>query len=117
MRRSQKMVGLIISNLLLSKSPMYIKQSVTFSTRKLPVLTLFTKEDCTLCDNALEVLKPYSHQFELEKVDITLPENKEWYKKYRYDIPVFHLNGQYLMKHRTDLQVFLKRMAEIEGTN
>ncbi|XP_062570064.1 glutaredoxin-like protein C5orf63 homolog [Saccostrea cucullata] len=111
------MFGLVVSNSLLSKSPLYVRPCAAFTSRKLPVLTLFTKEDCTLCDNALEVLKPYSHQFELEKVDITLPENKEWYKKYRYDIPVFHLNGQYLMKHRTDLQVFLKRMAEIERTN
>lgn len=54
-------------------------------------------------------------QFELETVDITLPENKEWYKKYRHDIPVFHLNGQFLMKHRADLKVFHQRLADIEN--
>lgn len=48
-------------------------------------------------------------------MDITLPENKEWYKKYRYDIPVFHLNGQFLMKHRADLKVFHQRLADIEN--
>lgn len=47
-------------------------------------------------------------------MDISLPENKEWYKKYRYDIPVFHLNGQFLMKHRVDLKVFHQRLADIE---
>lgn len=48
-------------------------------------------------------------------MDISLPENKEWYKKYRYDIPVFHLNGQFLMKHRADLKVFHQRLADIEN--
>lgn len=104
-------------NALLSNLPLRViyTQSAAFGSRKLPVLTLYTKEDCSLCDKALEVLKPYNHQFELETVDISLPENKEWYKNYRYDIPVFHLNGQFLMKHRADLKVFHQRLADIEN--
>ncbi|XP_078314443.1 glutaredoxin-like protein C5orf63 homolog [Crassostrea virginica] len=114
MMRSWTSVNLLVSNV----SACFRQSSAAaFSSRKLPVLTLFTKDDCTLCDEALKVLSPYSNQFELEKVDITLPENKEWYKKYRYDIPVFHLNGQYLMKHRADLKVFQRKMADLEKTN
>lgn len=33
---------------------------------------------------------------------IDVPENKEWFKKYKYDIPVFHLNGTLFMMHRVD---------------
>ncbi|PNJ80276.1 C5orf63 isoform 8, partial [Pongo abelii] len=29
----------------------------------LPVLTLFTKDSCPLCDEAKEVLKPYKNRF------------------------------------------------------
>ncbi|KAI2538668.1 C5orf63 isoform 10, partial [Pan troglodytes] len=29
----------------------------------LPVLTLFTKDPCPLCDEAKEVLKPYENRF------------------------------------------------------
>ncbi|KAI8481809.1 PREDICTED: glutaredoxin-like protein C5orf63 homolog [Branchiostoma belcheri] len=76
-----------------------------YSTRKtLPVLTLYTKEVCPLCDEAKEVLMPYKHRFHLEEVDITKPDNKQWFRQYRYDIPVFHFNSQFLMKHRVDIQ-------------
>ena len=36
----------------------------------------------------------------LEAVDITDPDKTEWYSKYKYDIPVLHLNGRYWAKHR-----------------
>ncbi|KAJ8304847.1 hypothetical protein KUTeg_018430 [Tegillarca granosa] len=64
------------------------------TTDKLPTLTLYTKDDCPLCDEAKILLTPLSHRYKLEEVDIMLPENKEWYKKYRYDIPVFHFEGR-----------------------
>uniref|UniRef100_A0AAR2KB89 Glutaredoxin-like protein n=1 Tax=Pygocentrus nattereri TaxID=42514 RepID=A0AAR2KB89_PYGNA len=32
------------------------------SQRPLPVLTLFTKDPCPLCDEAKEVLEPYKHK-------------------------------------------------------
>ena len=36
-------------------------------------------------------------QFFYEEKYIDIPENKEWY---RYHIPVIHLDGQFLMRHR-----------------
>ncbi|XP_078571850.1 glutaredoxin-like protein C5orf63 homolog [Branchiostoma floridae x Branchiostoma japonicum] len=87
-----------------------------FSTRKtLPILTLYTKEVCPLCDEAKEVLEPYRHRFNLEEVDITKPDNKQWFRQYRYEIPVFHFNGEFLMKHRVDipaLEEALKRWED-----
>ncbi|XP_025912762.1 glutaredoxin-like protein C5orf63 homolog isoform X3 [Apteryx rowi] len=43
-----------------------------------PVLTLFTKKPCPLCDEAKEVLEPHKKRFILQEVDITLPENSSW---------------------------------------
>ncbi|KAJ7385689.1 hypothetical protein OS493_013717 [Desmophyllum pertusum] len=75
-----------------------------FSTKPvLPVLTLYTKEEvCSLCDEAKAVLEGYKHRFHLEEVDITAKGNETWFDKYRYEIPVFHLNGSFLMKHRVN---------------
>ncbi|XP_030623691.1 glutaredoxin-like protein C5orf63 homolog [Chanos chanos] len=88
-----------------------------FSTHlNLPILTLFTKDPCPLCDEAKEVLEPYKHRFILQEVDITLPENSVWYNRYKYDIPVFHLNGQFLMMHRVNTTILEKRLATIEKT-
>lgn len=41
-------------------------------------------------------------QFVYEEKYIDEPSNLEWYKKYQYDIPVIHINGQYLMKYRVN---------------
>uniref|UniRef100_A0A8C0QQR8 Glutaredoxin-like protein n=1 Tax=Chelonoidis abingdonii TaxID=106734 RepID=A0A8C0QQR8_CHEAB len=68
------------------------------ATTNTPVLTLFTK-------------------FILQEVDITLPENAVWYDKYKYDIPVFHLNGQFLMKHRVDVKKFENQLVKLEFQN
>lgn len=84
------------------------------TTDKLPTLTLYTKDDCPLCDEAKILLTPLSHRYKLEEVDITLPENKEWYKKYRYDIPVFHFEGEFLMKHRANIKLCEKTLTEYE---
>ena len=45
-------------------------------------------------------------QFILEEVDITRPENKDWYDLYRYDIPVFHMYEDFVCKHRVDMTAF-----------
>lgn len=56
-------------------------------------------------------------QFILQEVDITLPENSVWYDEYKYDIPVFHLNGKFLMKHQVDIQKFEDQLLKLELQN
>ncbi|XP_009877708.1 PREDICTED: glutaredoxin-like protein C5orf63 homolog [Apaloderma vittatum] len=98
-----------------SSSPLG-RQLCSASANK-PVLTLFTKKPCPLCDEAKEVLEPYKRRFILQEVDISLPENSEWYDKYKYDIPVFHLNGKFLMKHQVDMQKFEDQLVKLELQN
>lgn len=51
--------------------------------------------------------------FNFEEVDITKPENKKW-MKYKYDIPVFHFNGQFIMKHRVDTAKLENALSDFE---
>ncbi|KAK2826861.1 hypothetical protein Q5P01_021075 [Channa striata] len=89
-----------------------------FSTNTLPTLTLFTKAPCPLCDAAKEKLKAFENRFVLQQVDISLPENRLWLDRYKYDTPVFHLNGQFVMKHRVDVTLLdkLLKKAEMQKT-
>lgn len=80
-----------------------------------PTLTLFTKYPCPLCDELVNELTPYIEQFNFEKVDITKPENREYLKMYRYDIPVLHLNGEFLCMHRLDKNLLLDRLNEFHN--
>jgi glutaredoxin len=67
-----------------------------------PVVTLFTKKGCTLCDKVKDVLETLRTELPhtLKAVDITDHEHDLWFSKYKYDIPVLHVGGQYWIKHR-----------------
>ncbi len=52
----------------------------------------------------------------LKEIDITLAENKTWFDKYKYDIPVFHLEGEYLMRHKVHCGLLQKKLDEFYGT-
>mmetsp|Transcript_3285 Transcript_3285/g.4741 ORF Transcript_3285/g.4741 Transcript_3285/m.4741 type:complete len:203 (-) Transcript_3285:91-699(-) len=83
------------------------------------IVKLFTKEGCTLCDKVTEVLKSVQDQepHTLQAVDITDPEHEVWWSKYKYDIPVLHLNDQYWIKHRLDVTEAIDGLRQArEGT-
>lgn len=65
-------------------------------------ITFFTKSDCPLCRSAWYVLQRVRSQvpFELESIDICAPGQEPWFEAYRDDIPVVHLNGREIFRHR-----------------
>ncbi|MFQ5493838.1 MAG: glutaredoxin family protein [Phycisphaerae bacterium] len=65
-------------------------------------VTLFTKADCPLCRGALFVLERVRRQlgFSLEIVDITRPGHETWLEAYRDHIPVVHIDGDEVFRHR-----------------
>jgi len=82
-------------------------------------VTLFTKHQCTLCDKVKEVLAEVREEAPhgLDQVDITDPGNEKWWDKYKYDIPVLHVQGRYWAKHRLSPEEALSAIADAsEGT-
>ena len=69
-----------------------------------------------LCDDALEKLQHLNDRFELEKVYIDKKGADKWFLKYKYDIPVFHFEDEYLMKHRADVRLLESKLNEFEAT-
>ncbi len=65
-------------------------------------ITFYTKDDCPLCDAAWFVVCKLRRrfEFELERVDLTGPGNGAVYGLYCNDIPVVHLNGREVSRHR-----------------
>ena len=68
----------------------------------MPHVTFFTKTECGLCRSALFVIERVRRErpFELEIVDITAPGRETWLELYREHIPVVHLNGREIFRHR-----------------
>jgi Glutaredoxin-like domain (DUF836). len=71
-----------------------------------PIVQLYTKEGCTLCDKVSDVLKSVREEYphSLEAIDITDLDKTEFYDKYKWDIPVLHINGKYWTKHKLDVK-------------
>jgi len=71
-------------------------------SKSLPVVQLYTKYGCTLCDNVAAVLRSVreTHPHILEAVDITDEDKSDWFSKYKWDIPILHIDGKYWTKHR-----------------
>mmetsp|Transcript_28003 Transcript_28003/g.45085 ORF Transcript_28003/g.45085 Transcript_28003/m.45085 type:complete len:159 (+) Transcript_28003:50-526(+) len=79
-----------------------------------PVITLFTKEDCSLCDKVKDTLAALKDEYPhtLAAVDITDEEHQNWYNKYKFDIPVLHIEGKYFAKHRLTEEEAMKGLEE-----
>ena len=67
-------------------------------------VTLYTRADCKLCNGAMYVIKRVRRgiPFELDYVDIAAAGNEHWLQAYGNDIPVVHLNGTEIFRHRVD---------------
>lgn len=87
------------------------------SIKQKPILTLYTKTPCPLCDELVDELTPFMDRLNLEKVDITTPENQKFFKQYRYDIPVLHINGEFLCMHRLDAELLDTKLNELQKSS
>ena len=69
---------------------------------------------CTLCDVAKEVLASAAERepHTLQAVDITDADRQQWWRRYKYDIPVLHIDGKYWAKHKITLDEAIGALGE-----
>ena len=75
-------------------------------------VTFFTKACCPLCDSAWFVIKKLRQriEFDLERIDITDPKHTKWFGLYCNDIPVVHINGTEVCRHRVSERALRRRL-------
>ena len=76
-----------------------------------PLVTLYTRAGCCLCDDAKRVLEEARRraQFDYEERDIdTDPELRRLYND---EVPVIAINRVKAFKYRIDMKEFLKKLA------
>jgi glutaredoxin len=78
----------------------------------LPTVTLYSKPDCPLCDEAREALERVRGRapFELREVDIATDGELE--TRLRERIPVVALDGEELFDFHVDEEALERRLAE-----
>ena len=87
--------------------------------KPIPKIQLFTKEGCTLCDKVKDTLSTIktTHPHSLYAIDITDEDKLIWYNKYKYDIPVLHMNNVYWTKHRVTAEEAIMAIEEVRNSN
>ena len=81
----------------------------------MPVLTLYGKPGCHLCENAraaVERLRP-EHEFDLEEVDVSV--DPLLHSRYGERIPVLALDGEELFEFFVDEVALLERLDRVGG--
>jgi glutaredoxin len=81
----------------------------------MPVVTLYGKPGCHLCDEARAVVERVRAErpFELEQVDVTL--DPVLYREYGERIPVLALDGQELFEFHVEEAVLVERLDRVDG--
>jgi glutaredoxin len=83
---------------------------------RVPVLTLFGKPGCHLCDEARDLVRRIcdGRAVELREIDITLDPTLN--REYGERIPVLALNGEELFEYFVDEGVLVERLDRVDGS-
>ncbi|HZB06836.1 MAG TPA: glutaredoxin family protein [Thermoleophilaceae bacterium] len=82
----------------------------------MPVVTLFGKPGCHLCDEARDLVRRVcdGRAVELREIDITLDPTLN--REYGERIPVLVLNGEELFEYFVDEGVLVERLDRVDGS-
>jgi glutaredoxin len=82
----------------------------------MPLVTLYGKPGCHLCDDARAVVERVRAQrpFELDEVDVTL--DPALHREYGERIPVLVLDGEVLFEFHVKEAVLVERLDRVDGS-
>ena len=76
-----------------------------------PVVTLYTRKGCHLCDDARQVLIEARRSADFDYQEQDIDGDPELHRLYNEEVPVVAINGAKAFKYHVDLGTFLKRLA------
>lgn len=69
-----------------------------------PDVTLYTRTNCPLCDKAKDAILASGSAVQITEVDID--SDPELHERYTNDVPVVHVRGSEVFRHRVDPALF-----------
>ena len=76
-----------------------------------PLVTLYTRQGCCLCDTARGVLREARQHTDFEYREVDIDGDAELRRTYNEEVPVIAINGAKVFQYAVDLKEFLKRLA------
>jgi glutaredoxin len=78
-------------------------------------ITLYTKPECPLCDEAKATLMALGDELSLEVLEIDITSDPILYETFREEIPVAYLDGRKLFKYRVDRALLRRQLHRRSG--
>jgi len=76
-----------------------------------PLVTLYTRTGCCLCDDAKRVLTQARSRADFEYEEVDIDRDPELVRLYNDEVPVIAINRVKAFKYRVNMKEFLRRLA------
>ncbi len=76
-----------------------------------PLVTLYTRAGCCLCDDAKSVIHAARRRADFEYEEFDIDRDPELRRLYNDEVPVIAINGVKAFKYRLEISEFLKKLA------
>jgi glutaredoxin len=76
-----------------------------------PLVTLYTRAGCCLCDDAKRVLAEARKRADFDYEEFDIDADAELRRLYNDEVPVIAINSAKAFKYRVDMKEFLRRLA------
>jgi glutaredoxin len=76
-----------------------------------PLVTLYTRQGCCLCDDAKRVLADARRRADFDYRELDIDTDRELLRLYNDEVPVIAIDGSKAFKYRVTLDEFLKKLA------
>jgi len=75
-------------------------------------VTLYTRPDCHLCDEAKSAIAPLLQEFGAKLREVNIDADPVLKERYGWDVPVLFIGQRKAAKHRVDLEQFRRQLQE-----
>lgn len=79
------------------------------------LIELYSKEDCSLCDEALFVLEKVQKETPFALKVLKLLPGEGYFEEYKEDFPVIHINKRFAFKHRVNENMLKIRLQQVSN--
>ena len=76
-----------------------------------PVVTLYTRQGCCLCDDAKQVIARARRRAEFDYEELDIDGDPELVRLYNEEVPVIAINHVKAFKYKVDMNELLKKLA------
>ncbi len=76
-----------------------------------PLVTLYTRRGCCLCDEAKRALETARRGADFDYAEVDIDTDPDLCRRYNDEVPVVAIDGVKAFKYRVDPKEFLKKLA------